>query len=221
MLIWALFITCVLCIVIFEIFFFAKAKEQKSTANYMTLIWFCFAVAFCFVIYIIRGFDDSVLFITAYSIELALSLDNIFIFILIFKQFAIKGQSQHRVLFIGVLSAIIMRFLILMFGIELIQSFQWVFYIFGLFLLYSGIKAFIDYQKSRSTEINVDSKQSNTIFSRLNKWFSIQDNDRRFIIKKDGKFFFTKLSAALFCIEQADLIFALDSIPAVLSVTND
>jgi len=159
----------------------------------------------------------SLEYITSYLIEKALSVDNIFVMILIFKGFGIGNKYFHRVLFWGILGAIIMRFIFIFASAALIHRFYWVLYIFGVFLIYSGAKIF--FQKG---EEHVETKNHPAVRF-ASKHFKLAGDyvGQKFIIKRDGKHFLTPLFLVLLVIEFSDVIFAMDSIPAIFSITLD
>ena len=159
----------------------------------------------------------SLEYITAYLIEKALSVDNIFVMILIFKGFGIENKYFHRILFWGILGAVFMRFIFIFASAVLIQKFYWILYIFGGFLIYSGVKIF--FQKD---EGNIETK-NHPVVKFASKHFRLAGDyiGQKFIFKKDGKYFLTPLFLVLLVIEFSDVIFATDSIPAIFSVTLD
>ncbi|MBN2236180.1 MAG: TerC/Alx family metal homeostasis membrane protein [Bacteroidales bacterium] len=159
----------------------------------------------------------SLEYITSYLIEKALSVDNIFVMILIFKGFGIGNKYFHRVLFWGILGAVIMRFIFIFLGAALIHEFVWVLYIFGVFLLYSGAKIF--FQKN---EEQIET-HNHPIVKFASKHFRLAADyvGQKFIIKKDSKYYLTPLFLVLLVIEFSDVVFAMDSIPAIFSITLD
>lgn len=157
-------------------------------------------------------------FITGYLIEYALSVDNIFVIILIFSSFNVEEKYHKRVLFWGILGAILMRCAFIFSGSALVQSFSWIFYIFGALLVFTGIKMFMDKDNDESID-----PQNHPVVKFFSKRFSVypQYVSHHFFIKQSGKFFITPLFIVLMVIEFTDLIFAVDSIPAVFSITED
>lgn len=181
-----------------------------------TLVWISLALIFNFIIYQWQGSEKALQFLTGYLIEKALSIDNIFVMVLIFQYFQIPAKSQHQVLFWGILGALIMRAIFIFVGVELLEHFHWTIYIFGIILLYSGIKLLI--QK----ETKVD-PEKNPIIKLVTKIVPVSRdlNATKFIIFINGKRHITNLFLVLIFIETTDLIFAIDSIPAILSITTD
>ena len=155
-------------------------------------------------------------FLTGYLIEYSLSIDNIFVFILIFTYFAVKDQYQHRILFWGILGALIMRGIFIFTGVALINRFHWLIVIFGGFLVFTGIKMIL--QK----EAEVD-PEKNTLVRFFRRYFPVSNtlHDNRFFIRENGKVLATPLFLVLLIIESSDLIFAVDSIPAILAISKE
>jgi tellurite resistance protein TerC len=201
-----------------------KSKE----AGIWTAIWVSVALAFSGVIYWLFSAgltenptgltpNDAVLkYITGYLIELSLSIDNVFVIAVIFSAFKIPPLYQHRVLFWGILGAIIFRALMILFGVALITKFEWIIYVFGVFLLYTAFKML----KSDDTDFN---PKDSFVFKQLKKIYPItsQINGHDFFVKKMGVRAATPLFVALIIIELTDILFALDSIPAILAITAD
>jgi len=160
----------------------------------------------------------SLEYITGYLIELSLSIDNVFVMIMIFLSFGVEKQYYHRVLFYGILGAIVLRFIFIFTAGALIQRFHWLLLVFGAFLIYSGIKMFIDRNKQES--IDVENHPVVKFLTKRNlstSYFSGHD----FFVKVDGRWLCTPLFVVLIIIEFSDIIFAFDSIPAIFSVTED
>ncbi|MDR1793117.1 MAG: TerC/Alx family metal homeostasis membrane protein [Bacteroidales bacterium] len=160
----------------------------------------------------------SLEFLTGYTIEYALSIDNIFVILMIFISFGVDTKYYHRVLFWGIIGAVVMRFVFIFTISALIHQFEWILLIFGALLIYSAIKMFI----SRNAKEDNDVK-NNKIVKFVSKHFSVTPDyeGNKFIVKKDGKWFLTPLLLVLIVIELSDVIFAVDSVPAIFSVTHD
>lgn len=160
----------------------------------------------------------SLEYITGYLIEYALSVDNIFVILMIFYSFGLEKKYYHKVLFWGILGAIIMRFLFIFVSAALIQQFVWVLYIFGLLLIFTGAKMFIDRNKKGTIDTG-----NHKIVKLASKIFSVDREYKGplFFIKKDGKTYITTLFIILLVIEFTDVIFAVDSVPAIFSITHD
>ena len=160
----------------------------------------------------------SVDYITGYIIELSLSVDNIFVMVLLFSAFKVPKKYYHKVLFWGIMGAIIFRCIFIFTGAFLVNTFSWVFYIFGLFLIYTGIKMFFSREEDVPAEI--DKHPIIRLASRyFNVWPTFRDGD--FLIRENGKVFMTPLFLVLIVIEFSDVLFAVDSIPAIFVVTKD
>lgn len=156
-------------------------------------------------------------FLTAYLMEWSLSIDNIFVFILIFSFFKVKESDAGRALLIGILLAIVFRILFIALGVELINRFHWIMYIFGFFLVYTGFKLF--FQKEEE-EYNPENSKIYKVTSKLFRITDIEPNGR-FIISSGGKIFFTTLSMVVVMLAATDIVFALDSIPSVVSLVRE
>jgi len=197
--------------------FHRKAHEVGfKEAITWSAIWIGLALVFNLGIYYYLGKDRAIEFLTGYIIEKSLSVDNIFVFVLIFSAFAVPAAYQHRVLFWGIIGALIMRAIFIFAGVALINKFHWIIYVFGIFLLYTGIKIAIQ----KGTKINVE---NNRMLGLFRKYFPVTDNyhGAKFITKIDGKKFATPLMLVLILVETTDLIFAVDSIPAILAITDN
>ncbi|KTD25709.1 drug efflux protein [Legionella lansingensis] len=155
-------------------------------------------------------------FLTGYLIEESLSMDNMFIFIMIFNYFCIPPEYQRRVLLFGVLGAIFMRLLLILLGVFLVAKFHWILYLFGIFLLISGVRLFFFAEKDARLD-------TNPILIVMRKYLRVTKDlyEERFFIKKNNQWFITPLFLVLVLIEMSDLIFALDSIPAIFAITED
>ena len=157
-------------------------------------------------------------FLTGYVVEYALSVDNIFVMVLIFTAFGVEPRYYHKVLLWGIIGAVVMRFLFIFVGAALIEEFHWVLYLFGAFLVYTGVTMFIN----RNQEENIDPK-NHKVVKLASKYFSVSPKfaGNKFFVRIDKKKFITPLFLVLLIIEVTDLVFAVDSIPAIFSVTKD
>jgi tellurite resistance protein TerC len=157
-------------------------------------------------------------FITGYVVEYALSVDNIFVMVLIFGAFGVQPRYYHKVLVWGIIGAIVMRFLFIFVGAALINQFHWILYLFGAFLVYTGVSMFIN----RNQEEEID-PENHKVVKLASKYFSVHPKfeGAKFFIKLNGKKYITPLFLVLLIIEFTDLIFAVDSIPAIFSITKD
>lgn len=191
---------------------------KVKTALLWSAFWIGLAVAFNIGVYYFLGEQKALEFLTGYLIEESLSVDNLFVFIMIFGFFKIAPEYQHKILFWGIIGAIVMRALFIFAGVALIHQFDWVMYLFGAFLIYTGIKMLFD------KEDNEDFNPNDSFFLKVfRKYFRVTDepNVHNFFVKKGKKWYATNFFIVLLIIEGSDLIFAVDSIPAVLSVSKD
>lgn len=167
-------------------------------------------------VYLELGGEPALAFFTGYLLEKALSVDNIFVFLLIFRFFAVPSDHQHRVLYWGVLGAILLRAVFVLAGAALLQRFEWIFYLFGAFLLWTGVKL----MRHHEPEIHPEHNPVVRAFQRL---FPITSDyhGRHFFVRRDGRWMATPLMLVLVVIEASDVVFAVDSIPAIFGVTTD
>ncbi len=182
-----------------------------------TVFWVGLSVAFCAFLWIEKTPMVATKYFTAYLMEWSLSIDNIFVFILIFTFFKVKSSDAGRALLIGILLAIVFRIIFIAVGIELINQFHWILYLFGFFLVYTGYKLF--FQKD---EAEFDPGETK-IYKFINTIFrvSTQEPNGRYLIKSSGKIYFTSLSVVVLMLASVDLAFALDSIPTVVSLVRE
>lgn len=193
----------------------AHAVTIKEAAIW-SIIWIVLALLFNGGVFIVAGYTPGLEFSAGYLIERALSFDNIFVFLIILSYFGVPGHLQHRVLFWGIIGALITRSLFIAVGAALISRFEWVLYIFGAILVYSGIKMMFE----KGTEVHPE----RNIFIRFAQRFLPLTSDYgpgTFTVRSGGKLFFTPLIVVLLAVETTDVIFAVDSIPAVFGVTRD
>ena len=157
-------------------------------------------------------------YVTGYLIEYSLSIDNIFVIVMIFYSFGVEKQYYHRVLFWGILGAIFMRFLFIFLSSELIQRFEWILVIFGAFLIFTGVKMFLERHKKKAIDT-----QHHPVIRFASRFFGVdrQYKGPRFFLRKEGKLYITSLFVVLLVIEFSDVIFAVDSVPAIFSITKD
>jgi tellurite resistance protein TerC len=194
-----------------------KAHEVRvKEAACLSFVWIALSVCFGFWIYHHFGKQQGLEFFAGYLIEYALSVDNIFVFILIFSFFAVPARLHHRVLFWGILGALIMRAAFILAGATLIHAFHWVIYIFGAFLFFTGGKIMVQ----GDTKVNPEQNPIVRIFQRFIPITSGFESGR-FFLRQGGKLFATTLALVLVTVEATDLVFATDSIPAIFGVTQD
>lgn len=191
--------------------------------------WIVLAFAFDVGIYFVEGWDKAVDFASGYLIELSLSVDNLFVFLLIFISFGIKEHAQHKILAYGIAGTIVLRFLFIFIGISLVNKFEWILWIFGALLIYSGFKMF-------KKDDDDDDPRDGILYKMIAKTMPMSENvdGERFIVTNDGtnydpksplskksKKLFTPLAVVMVLIIFSDIIFAIDSVPAVISMTRD
>jgi tellurite resistance protein TerC len=181
-----------------------------------TLIWITLAMGFMGIIYFDMGRTRALEFLTGYVIEYSLSVDNIFVFILIFTFFRVNEKYQHKVLFWGILGALIMRGIFIFTGVALINRFHWIIYIFGAFLIFTGVRMFFNDEE----KVEPDKNPVVRFFTRFLP-ISHETHEERFFVRENNKMLATPLFLVVLIIESSDLIFAVDSIPAVLAITTD
>jgi tellurite resistance protein TerC len=194
-----------------------KGKEISiREALWLSLGYFVLALIFCAGVFQFRGTAAGYEFLTGYLIEKSLSVDNIFVFVLIFMHFAVPPQYQYRVLFWGVLGALVMRAALILVGAAVIEAFHWVIYAFGAFLIFTGVKMLITINQEPDLE-------GNRVVRFVRRRFPVTEGfvGDRFFVRRDGRLFLTPLFVVLVLVEVTDLVFALDSIPAIFAITTD
>jgi len=215
---WIGFSILVIVLLFVDLYVFnRKAHEIKlKEAIGWSIFWISLALIFNYCVYIWFGKIKAMEFLTAYVIEKSLSVDNLFVFLIIFGYFHVKPEYQHKVLFWGILGALVMRIIFIIVGIELIHRFHWIIYVFGIFLIYTGIK--IPFEKNK--EIHPEKNPFVRIFK---KFMPITPtfHDDKFFVKINTRTYATPLFIALIVIEFSDIVFAVDSIPAVLAISDD
>ncbi|OGW81349.1 MAG: hypothetical protein A3C47_06755 [Omnitrophica bacterium RIFCSPHIGHO2_02_FULL_51_18] len=197
--------------------FHRKAHEVRvKEALIGSAVWITLALAFNGVVYFWRGPQAGLEFLTGYLIEYSLSVDNIFVFLIIFSYFQVPAKHQHKVLFWGILGALCMRAAFIMVGIALIHQFHWMIYVFGAFLVLTGIKMATEKDKKVNPE-------KNPVLKLFKRFVPVADHydEGRFFTRKNGMRVATPLFVVLLIVETTDVIFAVDSIPAILAVTSD
>ncbi len=221
--IYLVFVLVVVVALVFDLGLLSKKNQVVTfkTAFVQTLFWVLLSVAFCIFIWFLdeggHGKSDAVAYFSAYLLEWSLSIDNIFVFIIIFSFFNVEENNYSRVLLAGILMAIIFRILFIAVGSQLVARFDWVMYIFGVFLVYTGVKMF------RSNEEEEFSPDDNWAYKFLKKIMRTTNEPAhgRFFIVRDKKIFFTKLAMVVVMLGLIDIVFAIDSIPAVFSIIPD
>src|ERR1044071_3385504 len=223
---WVGFCTFILIMLAIDLGVFNRKPHEITTRNaaIWSGIWIALAVLFAALLFGPLGWElfgaargqKALEFVTGYLIELSLSVDNLFVFLLIFSYFKVPAKFQHRVLFWGVMGALFMRLTMIFVGAALINRFHWIIYIFGAFLVYTGIKMF------RDEEIDIQPQQ-NPLVRLVTRFLPITRHyeEEKFFTKQNGKRAGTLLLLVLMVVEVTDLVFAVDSIPAIFAVTTN
>ena len=217
---WIGFIAFVLVMLLLDLGVFHKKDEEMrvKTALAWSFFWISLALLFNALVYFVHGSQKALEFFTAYLLEKSLSVDNLFVFIMIFGYFSIQPRHQHRILFWGIFGALIMRAIFIFAGVALITRFEWIMYIFGAFLVYTGLSMLKNKDSDRDFQ-----PDKNIIIRLFRKIMPVAPDNpaARFFARVNGKLHATTFFITLLFIEVSDLIFAVDSIPAVLSVSSD
>lgn len=216
---WAIFFGIITFMLILDLGVFQKKTHKlgMKEALIWSAVWIGLSVAFGLGIYFFQGSQQALNYFTGYLLEKSLSVDNIFVFILIFSYFKVPDKYQHKILFWGIIGALIMRAIFIVAGIALMQTFHFMIYIFGALLIYTAIKMITDKDK----EIHPD---KNPVIKFFRRHFRVSEGreDSKFFVKDNlGKILATPLFIVLLVIETTDVLFAVDSIPAILAITND
>jgi tellurite resistance protein TerC len=215
---WAGFILCVLIFLALDLGLFhhrARVVKFREAAAW-SAFWIALAMAFAGAMVHWRGREEAVQFTTGYILELSLSLDNILVIALIFAWFRIPVKFQHRLLFWGILGALVMRGAMIAAGVELIHQFDWVLYVFGAFLVFTGGKMLFSGKQTVQPEKSLALRLARKCFA-----VAPDLDGQKFFARLDGRLALTPLAVVLLLIETTDLIFAVDSVPAVFSVTRN
>lgn len=216
---WFAFIGLILVLLALDLGVFhrkAHVIEMKEAGLWVSF-WISLSLLFGVFLWYIAGHEAGLQYFTGYLIELSLSADNMFVFVLIFTAFAVPAQYQHRVLYYGILGALLMRGAMILGGAWLIKEFHWVLYLFGAFLVFTGIRMLLEREER---EVDVENNIAIRLVSRfapiVPRYF-----EQRFFVRIDGKRYATPLIVVLVLVELTDLMFAIDSIPAIFAVTRD
>lgn len=215
---WASFSVGVVILIFLDLFIFGRSgKITTKKALLESALWIMVALAFNYWFAMEYGKDLGLQFLTGYLVEKSLSVDNLFVILLIFSSFKIPEQFQHRILFYGILGAVVLRGFFIIIGAQLINSFHWILYVFGAFLVVTALKLIFGKEDD-------ENDATNGFAARMFKKFFKTTDDRssgHFFVKENGVRVATPLFMALVVIEFTDLVFAVDSIPAVFAVTQD
>jgi len=212
---WILFNLFVVAMLALDLgVFHRRAHEVRfREALAWSVMWIALAAAFAALIFFWHGRVPALEFVTGYTIELSLSVDNLFVFLLIFRYFRVPGEDQHKVLFWGIIGALIMRAVFILLGVSLIRRFHWIIYVFGALLVYSGIRLFSE----AGSEVH---PEKNPVLRLFRRWVPVTPDyhSGKFFVRQPA-LFATPLLVVLLVVETTDLLFAVDSIPAVLAIT--
>ena len=221
--IYIVFCAVIVAALIFDLGLLSKKNQVVSlkAALVQSIFWVVLSLLFCGFIWFENeggnGKADAILYISAYLLEKSLSIDNIFVFVIIFSFFKVQEKNYSRVLLLGVLMAIVFRIIFIALGSELVARFDWVLYIFGAFLLYTGIKM---YSSKQESQFNPEKSWSYRLMKKFMRITNVEPNGR-FIIMHNNKAYFTTLSMVVIMLGLIDIVFAVDSIPAVFSIIPD
>ena len=216
---YLIFTVALIASFVLDMFVFSKKNKEVSikSATYQYLFWVVIAMGYFGYLLFEYNRNVAIDYLAAYFMEMSLSIDNIFVFVLIFSSLQIHKHNVGRVLMIGVALAIIFRIIFIAAGIVLVTKFEWLLYIFGAFLLYTGFTLFVS---NPEEENDVKDGKIYKFIRRYLRYTEIEP-EGKFVIQKDGKAFFTKLFLAILIIGVTDIVFALDSIPAVFAITKN
>jgi len=216
--IWAAFAVFILLMLALDLGVFHRRAHVVALREALvwSAVWIGLALAFNVGVYLWRGPQTALEFLTGYLIEKSLSVDNIFVFLLLFQYFQVPAEYQHRVLFWGILGALVMRAVFILGGIALIHRFHWVVYVFGAVLIVSGVR--MAFQKGKEVH-----PERNPVLRLLRRFLPVSATyiGGRFFVRSAGRWMATPLLVVLVAVETTDLVFAVDSIPAILAITLD
>ncbi len=217
-LLWALFNLFILAMLALDLGIAARRNRPLTLPEALgwSAFWVSLAVLFGVGVYFWRGGEAALQFATGFIIEESLSVDNLFVFLMLFSYFKVPPVHQHRVLFWGILGAIVFRTIFIFVGVALIERFHWILYVFGAFLVYTGWKM----ATKKEEEIDPD---KNPVLKWIRSWLPVTPtyHGKAFFVRQEGRLFATPLFIVLLTVEMTDVIFAVDSIPAVLAISSD
>lgn len=214
-----IFIAALVISFVLDLFVFSKKGQEVSikSATYQYLFWVSIALGYCVYLWYHYDAHTSLNYLSAYFMEMALSIDNIFVFVMIFTSLQVRKQYIGRVLMIGVVLAIVFRIIFIAIGIVLIQQFHWLMYVFGALLIYTGFKLFLE-----NPEAEHDVREGKIYkFIRRYLRYTELEAEGQYTLNVQGKTYFTKIALVVLMIGLTDIVFALDSIPAVFAITTD
>ncbi len=215
---WGVFLLVVIAMLMVDLGVFHRKAHVLSMreATIWSIVWVVVALVFNAIVWVWLGHQKALEFFTGYLVEKALSADNIFVFAVLFNYFAVPPEYRHRVLFWGVLGAIVFRLTFILAGTALLKKFHWVVYIFGIIVIVSGIKLLM----RKDEEID---PERNPVLRLARRFLPITPNyhGQKFFVRLNGKFMATPLTLVLLVVESTDIVFAIDSIPAIFAITRD
>jgi len=216
---WVLFLVFVGAMLALDLGIFHREAHAVTRREALTwnAVWIALALVFNAGVYLFRGSEAGLEWTTGYLIEKSFSVDNVFVFLLLFSSFAVPEAYQHRVLFWGIVGALVMRAVLILFAGVLIGTLHWVIYLFGAFLIFTGIRFL------RDKGGHVPNLDENRLVRLAKRYFPVTEGyeGQRFFVMRDGVRYMTPLFLVLILIESTDLVFAVDSIPAIYAVTDD
>jgi tellurite resistance protein TerC len=220
-LLWGAFLVGVLILLALDLGVFHKDSQRVSAREALiwSIVWVSLSLAFNAFVWWRFGATQGLEWLSAYVVEKSLSVDNIFVFIVIFRYMKVPREHLHRVLFAGILGALILRAAFILVGLGLIEMFTWSLYLFGGFLIYTGLKLLVAGDDEPSDDAGGDS----WVKRKAEQWLRVtrEYEGPKFFVQRDGKWFVTTLFVCLLMIETSDVIFALDSIPAIFGISRD
>lgn len=215
---WVLFNLFVIAMMAIDLGIFHRRSHTVGVKESLkwTGVWIALALAFCAGVYWFRGSQKALEFLTAYLIEESLSIDNLFVFLVIFNYFCVPHEYQHKILFWGIIGVLVLRAAFVLVGIALIHHFHWMIYVFGGFLIFTAIR--LAMEKDKKMECN-----NNPVVKFFKRWMPVTDRFEgdKFFVRKDSRWFATPMMIVLLAVETTDVLFAVDSIPAVFAVSID
>ncbi len=219
LLLWGGFNLFVIALLVIDLGVFHRNSHEVKVKEALTwtVVWITLAMIFNVIVYFWHGKQAALEFLAGYLLEKSLSVDNIFVFILLFSYFNIPAKYQHKILFWGILGALVMRGILIVVGAHLIHKFHWIIYIFGAFLILTGIKMLL---KKEDEEVEPEKNPIVGLFKRIMPVTPEYHGDK-FLVKINARTFATPLLIVLIIVETTDLVFALDSIPAIFAVSHD
>lgn len=214
---WYVFAAIIIVLLAADLWMNRKAHHiPLRTALAQTAVWVGVAIVFGILVYLVTGDTTKTMeYYTAYAIEESMSMDNLFVFIIIFAYFGIRDEDQHKALFYGVIGAIVFRAIFIFAGVELLNMFDWLLYVFGIILLVVAIKTLVDK--------GGEEKENKIAHYMKNRFNYVEDSEAggKLFVKRNGKLVVTSIFLCIIVIELTDVVFALDSIPAVLAISTD